>query len=318
VARHRHAQSVLLETLAPPIERQRFEHFLGEQMKKILFTALAFGVLLQIGSAQKTAINVAGGFQTPESILVDGKRDEYLVTNINGDPSTMDNNGFISRVAPDGRILELKWLEGGRGVILNAPKGMTLVGDALYVADINVVRVFNRQNRRILAAVQIPGASFLNDVTSDAAGNVFVSDSGLTPDFKPSGSAAVYKIDRNNKVSLIAKGEALALPNGLLSSTEGALVVAPFGGKAVYRLALDGTQTTLFSLPGGSLDGIEFLNGAYYVSSWETSSVYKIKDGVVSVVIDQTPSPADIALDAKRGRLLIPVFNEHRLVFQPL
>jgi hypothetical protein len=293
-------------------------------MKQKTMMALAFGTLLplgliQLGFAQKMAINVAGDFQTPESILVDAKRDEYLVTNINGNPTATDNNGFISRVAPDGKISELKWLEGGKnGVTLNAPKGMALVGNTLYVADLDVVRVFNRNTKRSLGAIPVPGATFLNDLTSDKAGNVYVSDSGLTPEFKPSGSAAVYKIGISRKVTQIAKGDALALPNGLFAAANGALVVAPFGSKDVYNLGSDGKQSTLATLPGGSLDGIEFFAGAYYVSSWETSSVYKIKDGAFSVVIDKVPSPADIGIDAKRGHLLIPVFNENRLIFQPL
>jgi hypothetical protein len=290
-------------------------------MNKSLITALAFGSLLPLGLvfAQKAPINVAGAFQTPESILVDAKRDEYLVTNINGVPTEKDNNGFISRVAPDGKISELKWLEGGKnGVTLNAPKGMALVGNTLYVADLDVVRVFNRSTKRSLGAIPVPGATFLNDLSSDKAGNVYVSDSGLTPEFKPSGSAAVYKISLSRKVTQIAKGDALALPNGLFVAANGGLIVAPFGSKDVYNLAADGKQSTLATLPGGSLDGIEFFDGAYYVSSWETSSVYKIKDGAISVVIDKVPSPADIGIDAKRGHLLIPVFNENRLVFQPL
>ena len=129
-------------------------------MKKAWIAALAFGTFipLGLGLAQKAPINVAGDFKTPESILVDVKRDEYLVSNINGAPTDKDNNGFISRVAPDGKISELKWLEGGKnGLTLNAPKGMALVGNTLYVADLDVVRVFNRSSKRSLGAIPIPG-----------------------------------------------------------------------------------------------------------------------------------------------------------------
>jgi sugar lactone lactonase YvrE len=183
---------------------------------------------------------------------------------------------------------------------------------------IDVVRVFSRISKRTLATIKLPGTTFLNDLTSDAAGNVYVSDSGLTPEFKPNGTDAIYKIDAKNKVSLVAKGATLALPNGLFSSTDGTVVVAPFGSKDLYSIAVDGTQSTIATLPGGSLDGVELFEGGYYVSSWETSSVYKIKDGAISVVIDKLSSPADIGIDAKRGQLLVPLLNENRLVFQPL
>src|SRR2546426_4066753 len=103
-----------------------------------------FIAVLVVGLAQAAAtapmappILVSGGFQTPESIFYEARSDIYLVSNINGDPTAADGNGFISRVAPDGRILELKWIDGTRpGVRLNAPKGMAVAGDTLYVSDI--------------------------------------------------------------------------------------------------------------------------------------------------------------------------------------
>jgi len=80
------------------------------------------------------ALTVAG-FSTPESVLHDSTQDIYFVSNINGSPTAKDNNGFISRVRPDGAIENLKFIEGGRaGVTLNAPKGLGVLGDTLWVA----------------------------------------------------------------------------------------------------------------------------------------------------------------------------------------
>src|SRR5207245_200099 len=106
---------------------------------------------------------VSGGFQTPESILYEPRSDVYLVSNINGDPTASDGNGFISRVAPDGRILELKWIDGTRpGVRLNAPKGMAVAGDTLYVSDITAIRMFDLRTGAPKGAVVILGSTFLN------------------------------------------------------------------------------------------------------------------------------------------------------------
>src|SRR5258707_2917915 len=88
------------------------------------------------------ALTVAG-FSTPESVLHDSTQDIYFVSNINGSPTAKDNNGFISRVRPDGAIENLKFIEGGHGATLNAPKGLALAGDTLWVADIDAVRAFN-------------------------------------------------------------------------------------------------------------------------------------------------------------------------------
>ena len=63
------------------------------------------------------------GFLTPESVFHDSAQDIYFVSNINGSPTAKDNNGFISRLRPDGAVENLKFIEGGKnGVTLNAPK----------------------------------------------------------------------------------------------------------------------------------------------------------------------------------------------------
>ena len=65
-----------------------------------------------------------GDMSTPESALHDPEADVYLVSNINGGPCDRDDNGFISRVSPDGQVLDLKWIDGADpGVTLHAPKG---------------------------------------------------------------------------------------------------------------------------------------------------------------------------------------------------
>src|SRR5438128_11263884 len=83
-------------------------------------------------------VTINQGLQTPESVLWDPQQDVYFISNINGQALAADNNGYISRVNPDTMQVEAKWVEGGvkPGVTLNAPKGMAIVGDTLYVADI--------------------------------------------------------------------------------------------------------------------------------------------------------------------------------------
>jgi predicted small lipoprotein YifL len=102
---------------------------------------------------QRTELRIEGvGFATPESVLYDPAADVYLVANINGSPSDEDDNGFISRLSPDGTLIELLWIDGqDEGVTLDAPKGMAIIGDTLYVADISRVRSFDRGRPRRLA-----------------------------------------------------------------------------------------------------------------------------------------------------------------------
>ncbi|MDR7544670.1 MAG: SMP-30/gluconolactonase/LRE family protein [Armatimonadota bacterium] len=262
------------------------------------------------------------GFQTPESVLYDPVSDVYLVANINGNPTAADGNGFISRVAPSGRVAALKWIDGTRaGTTLNAPKGMAIVGDTLYVSDITAVRMFDRRTGRFEGSVEIPGATFVNDLASAPDGSVYVTDSGLKPDFSPSGTDAVYRIDRGRKLSTVAKRTALRNPNGIAVRPSGRLVVVNFSKPGeVLTLGRNGQLLDTWKLPAGQLDGVVILpDGALLVSSWEASVVYRVeRGGVARVVVRDVPSPADIGYDSRRGRVLIPIFTKHQVVIQPL
>src|SRR6187399_1761240 len=108
------------------------------------------------------------GLQTPESVYFDKRRDVYLVSNINGAPADVDGNGFITRLTPqdDGQYkIELKFIDGARkGTLLNAPKGLTVAGDVLYVADIDRVRKFDALTGAPKGEILLKGATFVNDV----------------------------------------------------------------------------------------------------------------------------------------------------------
>jgi hypothetical protein len=70
--------------------------------------------------------------------------------------------------------------------------------------------------------------------------------------------------------------------------------------------------------PGG-YDGIEALpNGGFVVSSLDGSSILVYRAGVLRPVITGLHSPADIGLDRKRGRVLIPTLDGNRLEIRPL
>ena len=71
------------------------------------------------------------------------------MANINGAAAEKDGNGFISRVSPQGVVLDLKWIDGASpGVTLHAPKGMAIVADTLFVTDIDCIRRFHRVTGR--------------------------------------------------------------------------------------------------------------------------------------------------------------------------
>ena len=287
----------------------------------VLGGTVGASIIVALLSAQsaRPALSVRGvGLQTPESVLHDATSDLYLVSNINGVPSEKDGNGFISRLSSDGSVAMLRWIAGGRnGVTLHAPKGMAIVGDTLFVADIDCVRKFNRTTGAPSGETCIEGASFLNDVAAGADGTVYVSDTGVKIDasgMTPTGSDAVHRIGSDGTAAVLVQGADLQRPNGLLWTGSG-LVVVPFGGNEVWTYDNAGKRTTVASTPSGQLDGVVGLpDGSLLVSSWEAGAVYRISDeGAVTTFVTDVPSPADLGYDAKRRRVAIPLFQDNRI-----
>lgn len=276
------------------------------------------------GSAPDDAgpVTLEGDFSTPESVLHDAERDVYLVSNIGGSPLEADGNGTISRIDAESHEIEARWIDGAAdGVTLNAPKGMAIVGDTLWVSDITVVRRFDRTTGEPTGEVAIEGATFLNDLAAGSDGSVYVSDSGLTAGedgFVPSGTAAVHRIDSDGNVESLIAGEELMGPNGLLATSDGLWVVS-FGGNELYRVE-EGAKAAAVQLPAGSLDGIVQLeDGDLLISSWESSAIYRgPATGPFEIAVPDVAAPADIGLDAGRGLVLIPLFQDDRVLLQPL
>jgi sugar lactone lactonase YvrE len=262
------------------------------------------------GSGETVFMLAGVGFDTPESALHDPVADVYLVSNIAGNPGDEDGNGFISRVSVDGDVLELEWIGAATGAALNAPKGMAIAGDELFVADIDAVRIFDRETGASVDEVAIDTAEFLNDLAADEAGSVFASDSARD---------AVYRIEPDRTWQEWVQDEELASPNGLVVSDED-LLVASSAQPLITRVNPDGDVVGDMVTPEAELDGlVQLPSGDLLVSSWAGGAIYRGgPGGGFSELFTGLRSPADIGLDSGRGRVLVPLFDDHALVAKAL
>ncbi len=261
-------------------------------------------------------------FKTPESVKYDADLDLYFVTNINGNPSAKDGNGFISRMTPDGKIDPVPLAAGGQGgVTLNAPKGTAIVGDTLWVADIDAVRAFDKRTGAPVASVDLSRwrARFLNDIAVGADGALYVTDTGILIDAQGSithpGPDRIFRIGPKRDVTVAALGDTLERPNGITWDARNArFIVVAFGGPAIFAWKPGDVAPSVIARGPGSWDGVEILSdGRIIASTWADSSVDAVMDGKIERLIGGVPSPADIGLDTKRNRVLIPVFQRNRV-----
>ncbi len=275
-------------------------------------------------AADDQIIEVAdAGFDTPESVLHDATADVYIVSNIGGDPAAKANNGFLSKVSPSGEVQELRWVAGGQnGAVLHAPKGLALVGDTLYVTDLDSLRAFHRETGEPLGVRGAEGAGFLNDPAVGGDGSIYVTDTGMTggpQGLEPNGNDAVYRFAPDGTATVFASGTELANPNGIVVDGD-ELIIVPFGSSEIYRLDAAGMRTPVAQLPGGQIDGLVQLDdGSLLASTWEAQGVFRVDPtGAVTPVVEGVSSPADLGYDAGRNRLLVPVFTENRVMIVPL
>jgi sugar lactone lactonase YvrE len=269
----------------------------------------------------KTPLPITEGFSTPESMLYDADSDVYLVSNINGEPLGADDNGYITKLAPDGKVAEPKWIDGTKdNVKLDAPKGMAISAGVLYVSDITVVRQFDAKTGEPKGEIKIDGAAFLNDVAAAPDGGVYVTDSGLDAKFQSTGADAVYHIGKDGKVKPLIKDKALGGPNGVAAGSDGSVWIGTFATGEIYQVDAKGKKQPGHKLPKGRLDGVIVLDGGEMLaSSWEGEAVYRGKPGGEwKAAVASVKSPADIGWDSKRKRLLIPLFQGNSVILQPL
>lgn len=264
------------------------------------------------------SLTVVDSFRTPESVLYDATMDVYVVSNINGSPFEKDGDGFLSRVGTDGRVLELRWVDGAsEGVTLHAPKGMGMSGDTLFVADLDEVRLFDRVTGAPLGSWPVRGAAFLNDVAVGPDGTVYVTDTGLDRNFQAQ-AGAVYRFDAQGRATALARVRQSG-PNGIIAEAEGVTVVMWSG--EVARFDLQGRRTELPRSSVAQLDGVIRMRlGALVASAWQDSSIIRLGPGETawSRVMGNLHSPADIGYDTRRNRILVPIFQEDRIEIRPL
>ncbi len=272
----------------------------------------------------ETAIDVAEGLAGPEAIIHDTADDVYLVSNMNGGPHVADDNGFISRVSPDGTVVVPKWIDGARlDITLHAPRGMAIDGDRLYVVDLDAVRVFDRKTGAPLASWPVPDPHFPNDIRVAADGGLLVTETAIRLDPSgapiPEGTPTIWHYDREGHPTPLIAGDRLAGPNGLAVTRDG-LVVASFLGHDVYRI-VGGTQVTLATLPATQLDGlVQLPDQSLIVTSWVPRALWRVfPDGSFRREMGDASfvGAASVEYDRTRGRLLIPLVLAGMLRFEP-
>lgn len=276
-----------------------------------VFLPILFLVALSAAASIPELQWEAQGFLAPESIVYDATRQEYYVSNMGTFRSGQTpGDGFISRLSANGKMLELRWVQG-----LENPKGLALskghlfVGDDVYLTEIDVA------TGRIIAQHK-PAESDgdFNDCTADAEGNVYVCSGKLGTVFRLHDEKFEpwMKLDfsvtgwinglRAEKDRLLLGGWSVRRADG--SEQLGHLSTVDYRTKSIGRL---GNQ------PICHIDGLEpDGKGGYLVSDWISGEVFHVSsDGKPALIFKLSEGTADFLYREDVHLLLIPLMNDH-------
>lgn len=239
--------------------------------------------------------------RTPESVLIDRQNDILYVSNINNGPWEKDGNGFISKMDRSGKITELHWIDG-----LNAPKGMGISGNSLFIADIDELVEANLNTGKIVNRFPVDGDPQLNDVTVSDDGTVYVSGSG---------SNKIYRLE-NGKLTPVFEGEEGERFNGLLWEKDRMLLVTS-GSSRFMEIPRETMQGKVISENMGHGDAICAVgDGGYITTDWSGTVFYVSPEGGKTKLLDTTTegeNAADAAFDPDLQILYVPTFFKNRV-----
>lgn len=233
----------------------------------------------------------------PESVLPDLKSNTLYISLINGGGWDADGIGGIGKLSMDGKQYDSTWITG-----LNAPKGMGMYGNKLYVADISQVVVIDINKGSIEKKIPVENAEGLNDITLDANGIVYVSDSK---------KGKIWRIENNVPSLYIDSVDGV---NGLKISGSDLYI----GGGKSFLKADAGKHITKIAEVTQGIDGIEPVgNGDFILTSWVGYIYYVTAAGQVETLLDSHEVPmntADIGYDPGKRIVYVPTFNAKKII----
>lgn len=241
--------------------------------------------------------------KTTESVFYDSVRNQIYVSNINGKPTDKDGNGFISLLNTDGTIKVLQWITG-----MDAPKGLALEGNLLFVTDIDRIHVMDITTSKIINTIEVPEALFLNDMVLMSPSSFIITDMLNNQLLRFDGTSA----------TVIMKGGLLNVPNGL-AVKNGKLYVGTEENLLLF--IPEQNELEIFIQNTGPIDGlIPLSSDSFVISDWsgKITQVSKNSKEILQNTTDEKIQAADLGYIPSKKWVLIPTFFENRVIAKQL
>lgn len=274
-------------------------------MKKFMQIIICVFVLTGSALAEPVKLWETGEvFKRPESVAYDGERGCLYISNFTGGPKNGLPYGqhYISKVNIEGEIIKLDWIDN-----ITAPTGICIAGDKLYIVERFGVVEYDLKTDKVSNKYYIKTSKFLNDVTVDSQGLIYVSESDTN---------TIYRIKKSS-VEKWLNSERVSRPNGILYD-EGKLIVAVASEPSLKMVNIsDKKVTKIADLDEGILDGIKKCGDGYLLSDY-LGSLYLVKlSGEVTELINTREAKiniADFEYIPDKDMVISPAMGSNKLI----
>lgn len=233
-------------------------------------------------------------YNSPESIEFDYANNRWFIAN-NGGNNILTRNSATGAMA----VFVSTGFSGG------GPHGLEIVGDTLYACAGGSLRAYNINTAALVFATSL-GGTFLNGITHDVAGNLYITDYSAN---------RIYRFNTNTRQFNQFVPSGITSPNGIIyDQPNNRCVFVQWTGAIKAVSLVDSTVSTLVASSGlSSVDGItkDGSGTYYYLSSWSPTRITRYNNTFTTPTTAVgtgmgLSSPADIFYNVLTDTLGVP------------
>jgi sugar lactone lactonase YvrE len=273
-------------------------------VKRILICLFVLAGFVKVNAQAVKLWETGEIYKGPESTVYDSHRDCLYISNYTGGVKTGSSYGdnSISKADLQGNILEYDFVKN-----LTMPTGICIFDDKLYIVERFGVVIYDLSANKIADKIYIKTSYFLNDITVDTEGGIYVSESDTN---------VIYRI-KNKNVEKWMDSREISRPNGVLYDN-GKLIVGVNSDNYLKAVNIADKKVTNIALLGpGIIDGIKKCGDGYLVSHY-LGNLYLVKpSGEVTELIntrDEKTNIADFEYIADKQLIVIPALANNKLL----
>ena len=279
----------------------------NRKMKQILILTSLVLVSMLTAAQPVRLLESDTTFRSPESIAFDPVREVLYVSNFTAPTRQGGWYGThtVSKIDLKGNILEDELITG-----LSSPTGICIHDDKLFIVDRFGVVEYDLAENMISHKYYIKTTEFLNDITVDPEGKIYVTASG---------TRKVYRI-ADGKVEVWLEHDSITNPNGILWD-EGKLLIGTTSDGCIKTIDPDTKEITKIAFLGETIvDGIRPCGSGYLVSIFEGNLYWVNLEGEIREILNTREEGlflADFEYIERRELIFIPtLWNNKILIYR--